>query len=130
MGSTASHDPDRGGATPSGHASGLKDPKRSASRIAKYNLAGWIGIQDTPEDIAHRRGEIERELEAIGSTRSLDDGFDMFRCRSRSTISSDLSKKPAQGQRNVGVSLAAAIHLLVRTGSTRSPSPTDAYDFE
>ena len=28
--------------------SGLKDPKRSASRIAKYGLAGWIGIQDTP----------------------------------------------------------------------------------
>ena len=28
--------------------SGLKDPKRSASRIAKYDLAGWIGIQDTP----------------------------------------------------------------------------------
>src|ERR1700750_2236696 len=28
--------------------SGLKDPKRSAARVAKYNLAGWIGIQDTP----------------------------------------------------------------------------------
>ena len=25
--------------------SGLKDPKRSASRIAKYGLSGWIGIQ-------------------------------------------------------------------------------------
>ena len=32
--------------------SGLKDPKRSASRIAKYGMAGWIGIQDSPEDIA------------------------------------------------------------------------------
>src|ERR1700759_3133978 len=29
--------------------SGLKDPKRSANRIAKYDLAGWIGIQDTPD---------------------------------------------------------------------------------
>ena len=28
--------------------SGLKDPKRSAKRIAKYGLQGWIGIQDTP----------------------------------------------------------------------------------
>ena len=28
--------------------SGLRDPKRSASRIAKYGLSGWIGIQDTP----------------------------------------------------------------------------------
>jgi alkanesulfonate monooxygenase SsuD/methylene tetrahydromethanopterin reductase-like flavin-dependent oxidoreductase (luciferase family) len=27
--------------------SGLKDSKRSASRIAKYGLSGWIGIQDS-----------------------------------------------------------------------------------
>ena len=32
--------------------SGLKDPKRSANRIAKYGLAGWIGIQDTPDELA------------------------------------------------------------------------------
>ncbi|MEI6496553.1 MAG: LLM class flavin-dependent oxidoreductase [Actinomycetota bacterium] len=57
--------------------SGLKDPKRSASRIAKYGLAGWIGIQDTPEDIAHWKSEIQRELVEMGSDRSLDDGFDM-----------------------------------------------------
>ena len=57
--------------------SGLKDPKRSANRIAKYGLNGWIGIQDTPEDIAHWRSEISRELEELGSDRSLDDGFDM-----------------------------------------------------
>ena len=31
--------------------SGLKDPKRSAKRIAKYNLSGWIGIQDTPDEL-------------------------------------------------------------------------------
>jgi FMNH2-dependent dimethyl sulfone monooxygenase len=28
--------------------SGLKDPKRSANRVAKYDLARWIGIQDSP----------------------------------------------------------------------------------
>ena len=57
--------------------SGLKDPKRSASRIAKYGLSGWIGIQDSPEDIAHWRKEIQRELEELGSDRNLDEGFDM-----------------------------------------------------
>jgi len=57
--------------------SGLKDPKRSASRIAKYGLAGWIGIQDSPEDIAHWLKEIQRELEEMGSDRNLGDGFDM-----------------------------------------------------
>jgi alkanesulfonate monooxygenase SsuD/methylene tetrahydromethanopterin reductase-like flavin-dependent oxidoreductase (luciferase family) len=53
--------------------SGLKDPKRSALRIAKYNLAGWIGIQDTPEEIKQWRGAIQRELEELGSSRSVDD---------------------------------------------------------
>ena len=57
--------------------SGLKDPKRSASRIAKYGLSGWIGIQDTPEDISRWKTEIQRELQEIGSDRSLNDGFDM-----------------------------------------------------
>jgi alkanesulfonate monooxygenase SsuD/methylene tetrahydromethanopterin reductase-like flavin-dependent oxidoreductase (luciferase family) len=53
--------------------SGLKDPKRSALRIAKYNLAGWIGIQDSPEEIREWRGAIQRELEELGSSRSVDD---------------------------------------------------------
>ncbi|BBG04457.1 MULTISPECIES: LLM class flavin-dependent oxidoreductase [Pseudonocardia] len=53
--------------------SGLKDPKRAATRVSRYNLAGWIGIQDSPEDIAHWRGEIGRELAEIGSTRTVDD---------------------------------------------------------
>ncbi len=53
--------------------SGLKDPKRSASRIAKYNLSGWIGIQDTPEELTKWRAEIQRELEELGSDRSVDD---------------------------------------------------------
>ena len=53
--------------------SGLRDPKRSASRIAKYNLSGWIGIQDTPDEIQKWRAEIQRELEELGSSRSVDD---------------------------------------------------------
>jgi len=51
--------------------SGLKDPKRSAKRVAKYDLAGWIGIQDTPEHLGQWRGAIAHELEELG--RSIDD---------------------------------------------------------
>jgi alkanesulfonate monooxygenase SsuD/methylene tetrahydromethanopterin reductase-like flavin-dependent oxidoreductase (luciferase family) len=53
--------------------SGLKDPKRSASRIAKYNLSGWIGIQDTPDELQEWLGTIQRELEELGSSRSVKD---------------------------------------------------------
>lgn len=55
--------------------SGLKDPKRSARRIAKYGLQGWIGIQDSPEDIARWKGEMARELGELG--RDFPEGFDM-----------------------------------------------------
>jgi alkanesulfonate monooxygenase SsuD/methylene tetrahydromethanopterin reductase-like flavin-dependent oxidoreductase (luciferase family) len=55
--------------------SGLKDPKRSAKRIAKYGLQGWIGIQDSPEDIKRWKGEMERELGELG--RGFPDNFDM-----------------------------------------------------
>jgi alkanesulfonate monooxygenase SsuD/methylene tetrahydromethanopterin reductase-like flavin-dependent oxidoreductase (luciferase family) len=51
--------------------SGLKNPEISAKRVAKYDLAGWIGIQDTPEALQDWRGPISRELEAVG--RSIDD---------------------------------------------------------
>jgi len=51
--------------------SGLKDPKRSANRIAKYGLSGWIGIQDTPDELKQWRGAIQRELEEPGSSRSV-----------------------------------------------------------
>ena len=53
--------------------SGLKDPKRSASRIATYGLNGWIGIQDSPEDIQRWRTEIQRELDELDTDRSVDD---------------------------------------------------------
>src|SRR5215475_5104059 len=51
---------------------GLKDPKRSANRIATYGLSGWIGIQDTPEELKQWRGAIQRQLEELGSSRSVD----------------------------------------------------------
>ena len=53
--------------------SGLKDARRAAARISRYGLAGWIGIQDSPEDIRTWRTEIGRELEAIGGDRTVDD---------------------------------------------------------
>jgi alkanesulfonate monooxygenase SsuD/methylene tetrahydromethanopterin reductase-like flavin-dependent oxidoreductase (luciferase family) len=53
--------------------SGLKDAKRSANRIAKYDLSGWIGIQDSPEDIQRWRTEIQRELDDLDTARSVDD---------------------------------------------------------
>ncbi len=52
--------------------SGLRDPKRSANRIAKYNLDGWIGIQDTPEELTQWRGPIQHELEALGKPDAMD----------------------------------------------------------
>jgi alkanesulfonate monooxygenase SsuD/methylene tetrahydromethanopterin reductase-like flavin-dependent oxidoreductase (luciferase family) len=51
--------------------SGLNKPKRSANQVARYNLAGWIGIQDTPEKLQEWREAIARELEELG--RSIDD---------------------------------------------------------
>jgi FMNH2-dependent dimethyl sulfone monooxygenase len=53
--------------------SGLKDPKRSAARIAKYNLSGWIGIQDSPEDMRRWRTEIQQELDKLDTPRTMDD---------------------------------------------------------
>ena len=52
--------------------SGLRDPKRSANRIAKYDLAGWIGIQDTPEELGGWRGPIQEELDRMGHPDAMD----------------------------------------------------------
>jgi alkanesulfonate monooxygenase SsuD/methylene tetrahydromethanopterin reductase-like flavin-dependent oxidoreductase (luciferase family) len=51
--------------------SGLKDPKRSANRVAKYGLSGWIGIQDSPAELTEWRTAIARELEE--KDKSIDD---------------------------------------------------------
>ncbi len=53
--------------------SGLKDPKRSANRIAKYNLSGWIGIQDSPEELAQWAGAIQQELDEMDGGHSMSD---------------------------------------------------------
>jgi alkanesulfonate monooxygenase SsuD/methylene tetrahydromethanopterin reductase-like flavin-dependent oxidoreductase (luciferase family) len=53
--------------------SGLRDPKRAANRVAKYGLAGWIGIQDTPEELTQWRGAIQQELDALDTSRTIDD---------------------------------------------------------
>ncbi len=50
--------------------SGLKDPKRSASRIAKYGLSGWIGIQDSPEDIQQWRSRDPARARGPGHRRA------------------------------------------------------------
>jgi alkanesulfonate monooxygenase SsuD/methylene tetrahydromethanopterin reductase-like flavin-dependent oxidoreductase (luciferase family) len=55
--------------------SGLKDPKRSAKRISKYGLQGWIGIQDTPDQIKYWKGEMARELAELG--KDFPENFDM-----------------------------------------------------
>jgi hypothetical protein len=47
--------------------SGLKDPKRSANRIAKYDRAGWIGIQDTPEELTQWRGRSSASSRSSGA---------------------------------------------------------------
>lgn len=51
--------------------SGLKDPKRSANRVAKYGLKGWIGIQDTPRELTEWRNAIAEELDKLD--KSIDD---------------------------------------------------------
>ena len=51
--------------------SGLKSAERSAQRISKYNLAGWIGIQDDPQGLADWRKAIDTELRELG--RSIDE---------------------------------------------------------
>jgi alkanesulfonate monooxygenase SsuD/methylene tetrahydromethanopterin reductase-like flavin-dependent oxidoreductase (luciferase family) len=56
--------------------SGLRDPKRSALRIAKFNLAGWIGIQDSAEELSGWRTAIREELDKLGQPDAVD-GLDM-----------------------------------------------------
>jgi alkanesulfonate monooxygenase SsuD/methylene tetrahydromethanopterin reductase-like flavin-dependent oxidoreductase (luciferase family) len=55
------------------YISGLKDPKRAANRIAKYNLSGWIGIQDRHDELGEWRGPIQRELEELDKPNAMDD---------------------------------------------------------
>ena len=47
--------------------SGLNNPKRSAERVAKYNLSGWIGIQDTPDAPAAVAGRHRARARGAGA---------------------------------------------------------------
>ncbi|TQM54553.1 LLM class flavin-dependent oxidoreductase [Humibacillus xanthopallidus] len=51
--------------------SGLRDPKRSALRISKYNLAGWIGIQDHWDELAGWQKAIKEELDKLDQADAL-----------------------------------------------------------
>ena len=52
-------------------SAGSRIRSASATRIAKYGLSGWIGIQDSPEESRAVAAEIARELEEFGSPRSM-----------------------------------------------------------
>ncbi len=53
--------------------SGLRNPEISAKRVAKYNLAGWIGIQDTPEELTEWVTAIGEELDKLEGSHTVDD---------------------------------------------------------
>jgi alkanesulfonate monooxygenase SsuD/methylene tetrahydromethanopterin reductase-like flavin-dependent oxidoreductase (luciferase family) len=53
--------------------SGLKDPLRSAKRITKYDLDGWIGIQDSPDSLGRWLTAIDQQFEEIGSAKRSKD---------------------------------------------------------
>ena len=53
--------------------SGLRNPEISAKRVAKYDLAGWIGIQDTPEELGEWLKAIGDELSKIDGAKSVDE---------------------------------------------------------
>ncbi len=92
--------------------SGLKDPRRSARRIAKYGLAGWIGIQDSPEEITRWRFEIERELEAMG--RGLPAGFDMCSMIWFVITDEDVDQTPAGKASNLLVGSARQLEDILK----------------
>jgi FMNH2-dependent dimethyl sulfone monooxygenase len=55
------------------YVGGLAKPEMAAQRIARYGLEGWIGIMDTPDDIARWRAAIEGELARLGRRHAVDD---------------------------------------------------------
>ena len=52
--------------------SGLVNPGISAKKVAKYDLSGWIGIQDTPEELRVWLQAIGEELDKLGA-KSVDE---------------------------------------------------------
>ena len=92
--------------------SGLKDPKRSARRIAKYGLSGWIGIQDSPDDIARWKGEIVRELGEMDKT--LPEDFDMCSMIWFTITDGDVDQTPAGKASNLLVGSAQQIEDILK----------------
>ena len=92
--------------------SGLKDPKRSAKRIAKYGLQGWIGIQDTPEAIAQWKSEISSELGEMG--KALPDNFDMCSMIWFVITDTDMDQTPAGKGTNLLAGSAQQIEDMLK----------------
>jgi alkanesulfonate monooxygenase SsuD/methylene tetrahydromethanopterin reductase-like flavin-dependent oxidoreductase (luciferase family) len=92
--------------------SGLNDPKRSARRIAKYGLAGFIGIQDSPERLNTWRTEIVRELGELG--RELPDGFDMCSMIWFVITDEDVDQTPGSRLANLLVGSAKQIEDMLK----------------
>ncbi|GAA1878084.1 LLM class flavin-dependent oxidoreductase [Lapillicoccus jejuensis] len=92
--------------------SGLKDPARSAKRIARYGLQGWIGIQDSPEDIARWKGAMKEELEKIG--KDFPDGFDMCSMIWFTITDEDVDQTPAGKGSNLLVGSARQIEDILK----------------
>jgi alkanesulfonate monooxygenase SsuD/methylene tetrahydromethanopterin reductase-like flavin-dependent oxidoreductase (luciferase family) len=92
--------------------SGLKDPKRSARRIAKYGLSGWIGIQDSPDDITRWRTEIEHELGEMG--RGLPENFDMCSMIWFVITDQDMDQTPAGKASNLLVGSSQQVEDILK----------------
>jgi alkanesulfonate monooxygenase SsuD/methylene tetrahydromethanopterin reductase-like flavin-dependent oxidoreductase (luciferase family) len=93
--------------------SGLKDAKRAARRVAKYGLAGWIGIQDSPEEIAQWRAGIQTELDALDTTRTIDD-LDICSMIWTVITDQDVDQTPAGKATNLMVGSAAQITDILK----------------
>ena len=80
-----------------------RDAERSAKRIAKYNLAGWIGIQDNPDGLADWRKAIDVELRGVGPVdrRDRDVQHDLVRHhrRGRRPVAGGQGHQPARRNR-------------------------------
>jgi alkanesulfonate monooxygenase SsuD/methylene tetrahydromethanopterin reductase-like flavin-dependent oxidoreductase (luciferase family) len=92
--------------------SGLRNPEISAKRIAKYGLSGWIGIQDTPEELAKWKGEITRELDKLGKT--LPANFDMCSMIWFVITDGDVDQTPAGKGTNLLVGSAQQIEDILK----------------
>jgi hypothetical protein len=92
--------------------SGLRNPEISAKRIAKYGLSGWIGIQDTPEELAKWRGQIVGELDKLGKT--LPENFDMCSMIWFVITDVDVDQTPAGKGTNLLVGSAQQIEDILK----------------